>query len=76
AAIVLWERFPERRDAWLCMFVAAWLALVSSTPLTKALIDYAESRIVVQFAVPVMGVIGWLAIRVLAATPQPPLDKV
>src|SRR6185437_7243081 len=76
AAIVLWERFPERRDAWLCMFVAAWLALVSSTPLTKALIDYAESRIVVQFSVPVMGAIGWIAMRILAATPRPAMAKV
>jgi len=75
AAVVLWERFPERRDAWLCLFVASWLALIASTPLTKALLDYAESRIVVQFSVPVMGAIGWIAIRILAATPRPAMAK-
>lgn len=63
AAIVLWERVPEKRDAWLVLFTAAWLVLAASTPLTKVQIDYMNLPGVVQIAIPVMGLIGWLVIR-------------
>ncbi len=65
AAIVLWERFPERRDAWLCLFVLAWLVLAASTPLAKIQIDNLKLPGVVQLAIPAMGLIGWIVIRTL-----------
>lgn len=65
ATIVLWERFPERRDVWLCLFVLAWLVLAVSTPLAKLQIDYLKPPGVVQLAIPVMGIVGWLVIREL-----------
>lgn len=68
AAVVLWERFPERRDAWLCLFAAAWLVLAVSTPLAKVQLDYLHPPAVVQVAVPVMGLVGWLVARELAAS--------
>lgn len=66
AAVVLWERFPERREGWLCLFTLAWLILAVSTPLAKVQIDYLNPPAVVQVAVPVMGLVGWLVIRELA----------
>ena len=71
---MLWERFPERRDVWLCLFVLAWLVLAASTPLAKVQIDYLKPPGVFQFAVPVMGIVGWLVIRELARQPAVP-DK-
>ena len=65
AAIVLWERFPDRRDVWLCMFVLAWLVLAASTPLAKIQIDNLKLPGVVQLAIPAMGLIGWLVAREL-----------
>ena len=63
AAIVLWERFPERRDVWLCLFVTAWLVLAASTPLAKIQIDNLKLPGVMQLAIPVMGVIGWRVVK-------------
>lgn len=65
SAIVLWERFPEQRHVWLCLFVVAWVALAASTPLAKVQIDYLKLPRVLQVAVPVMGLIGWLVVREL-----------
>jgi len=73
AAIVLWERLPERRDTWLVLFTAAWLVLAASTPLAKVQIDYMNLPGVVQIAVPVMGAIGWLAMREAGKIGTPPL---
>lgn len=67
AAVVLWERFPGRREAWLCLFTLAWAALAASTPLAKVQIDYLHPPAVIQLAVPVMGLVGWLVVRELAA---------
>lgn len=64
AAVVLWERLPERRDTWLCLFALAWLALAVSTPL--ALWQIKHLPVAVQVSVPVLGVVGWLAARELA----------
>jgi alpha-1,2-mannosyltransferase len=72
AALVLWERFPERRDAWLCLFTLTWAVLAASTPLAKVQIDYLKTPGTAQLAVPIMGIVGWLAIRELA---RPSLDK-
>ena len=66
AAIVLWERFPERRDAWLCLFALAWLALAVSTVAAKVQIDR-QWPVALQPSVPVLGVVGWLAARELMA---------
>jgi hypothetical protein len=66
AAVVLWVRFPERRDVWVCLFVAAWLVLAVSTPLAKVQIDYLKWPSIVQIAVPVLGTVGALAFRELA----------
>jgi hypothetical protein len=67
AAIVLWKKFPERRDAWLCLFVAAWLVLAASTPFSKMQIDYLRPPGILQIAIPVMGIVGWLVIKELAS---------
>lgn len=66
AAIVLWQRVPDRRDVWLVLFTVAWIALAISTTLAKGQIDYLQPPFVVQIAVPVMGVVGWRAMRELA----------
>jgi hypothetical protein len=86
AAVVLWDRVPERRDAWLTLFAAAWLALTVSTLLTKLQIEGLNvntamlsvhtppSPAPIQASIPILGVVGWLAARELrrgAATPQP-----
>jgi hypothetical protein len=67
AAVVLWDRFPGSRDAWLCLFTLTWLALAVSTPLAKSQID-AKLPVAVQLAVPVLGLVGWLAARELERT--------
>jgi hypothetical protein len=64
AAVVLWEEFPAQRAAWLVLFTLTWLALGSSTPLA-ALQLRADFPVVVQVAVPVMGIVGWLTAREL-----------
>ena len=66
AAVVLWERFPQSRDAWLCLFALAWVALAVSTPL--ALFQIKHLPVAVQVSVPFLGVVGWLAARELART--------
>ena len=43
----------------------AWVALAASTPLAKVQIDYLKLPRVLQVAVPVMGLIGWLVVREL-----------
>jgi hypothetical protein len=65
AAVVLWERFPEKRNLWLMVFVAAWVVLAASTPLAKVQIDYLKPPGVLQIAVPVMGLIGAVVMRQL-----------
>lgn len=71
AAIVLWERFPANRDAWLPWFTAAWLVLAASTPLAKAQIDWLKPPGTLQIAIPVMGVVGWVVMRKLVERPRP-----
>lgn len=63
AAVVLWEKFPDRRAAWLCLFVLAWAGLAVSTPLTRLQLTYWP--VAVQVSVPVLGAVGWLAARTL-----------
>jgi alpha-1,2-mannosyltransferase len=65
AGVVLWERFPQRRDAWLCLFALAWVALTVSTPLAQFQIN--RLPVAVQVSVPLLGVVGWLAARELTA---------
>lgn len=64
-AVVLWERFPERRDTWLPLFALAWAILAVSTPLAKWQIDRLPAA--VQLSIPVMAVVGWRAARVLTS---------
>lgn len=64
AAIVLWERLPQGRSVWLCLFALAWIALAISTPL--AVVQIKHLPIAVQVSVPVLGVVGWLAAKELA----------
>jgi len=66
ACVVLWENFPERRDAWLCLFVPTWIALTISTTFALVQIRYLHLPVVVQVSVPIMGVVGWLSARELA----------
>lgn len=68
AAVVLWERFPNRRDAWRCLFATAWAALAVSTPLAMVQRRLLHWSVVLQVSIPVLGVIGWLVARQLAAT--------
>lgn len=65
AAVVLWRRFPGRRDAWLCLLAVAWLVLMVSTPLALVQIRYLHPPAVVQVAVPVMGWVSWRVAREL-----------
>ncbi|MBX9624804.1 MAG: DUF2029 domain-containing protein [Gemmataceae bacterium] len=66
AAVVLWTEYPGRRDAWVCLFTAAWVALTFSTIAAKGQIDHLPAGSpVVQFGVPVMGWVGWRVAREL-----------
>jgi len=68
AAVVLWERFPDSRDVWLCLFAMAWVALAVSVPLAKSQIA-AKWPVAIQVGVPVVGLVGWLSARELARSP-------
>jgi hypothetical protein len=59
AAVVLWERFPDSRDAWLCLFALAWVALAITTPMAQRQFA-AGLPLTLQIGVPVLGVVGWL----------------
>jgi hypothetical protein len=74
AAIVLWERFPDRRDAWLTLFAVTWLVLGTSTTIAKLQIDR-HWPVVLQYSVPVLGVVGWLMARELARPRGQPVDS-
>ncbi|MBX9581801.1 MAG: DUF2029 domain-containing protein [Gemmataceae bacterium] len=65
AAVVLWQESPGRRDAWLCLFVAGWLALLVGTPLAKLEIEHLPPGPVVQVSVLLMGWVGWRVAREL-----------
>jgi hypothetical protein len=65
AAVVLWDRVPESRDAWLCLFALVWVGLAISTPLAKSQFAAGGSE-VVQVGVPMLGLAGWLTTRELA----------
>ena len=52
----------------------AWLVLGTSTTLTKLQIDRRWS-VVVQYSVPVLGVVGWLMARELARPRGQPVDS-
>lgn len=65
AAVVLWERFPDSRDAWTVVFALAWLALAVTVPLAK-MQTTAAWPVAVQVGVPLLGWAGWLAARELA----------
>jgi hypothetical protein len=65
AAVVLWERFPDLRDAWLCLWAAVWVGLAISTSLAKSQ-AMAGWPVVFQLGVPLLGAAGWLSARELA----------
>jgi alpha-1,2-mannosyltransferase len=65
AAVVLWERFPASRDVWLPLFVLVWLVLAVGTPLAAVQIRK-ELPVIVQFSVPMLGLVGWLGAWELA----------
>lgn len=65
ACVVLWERFPGRRDAWLCLFALAWLALTISTTVARVQIQQLHLLCVVQISAPLLGVAGLYASREL-----------
>jgi hypothetical protein len=64
ACVVLWEEFPERRDAWLCLFALAWIGLTISTPI--ALFQIKHLPFAVQVGVPILGIVGWCSARQLS----------
>ena len=66
-AVVLWERLPASRDVWLCLFALAWAALAVSTTLTLVQIRHLKLPVAVQISIPVLGAVGWLAAKELAA---------
>jgi hypothetical protein len=66
AAVVLWERFPTRRDAWLVLFLPAWLALTVSTTFSLVQMKYTGLPVTFQVSIPVQGIVGWLVMRELA----------
>ncbi|HJZ54306.1 MAG TPA: glycosyltransferase family 87 protein, partial [Gemmataceae bacterium] len=88
AAVVLWERLPERRDAWLTLFAMTWGVLLVSTILaqfqTEGLgmdLGFLRFRIeggfpvVFQLSVPVLGAVGVLAARELGTVARSPVDR-
>ena len=68
AAVVLWERRPASRDAWVCLLALAWAGLAVTVPLALGQIRLALP-VVLQAGVPVLGAVGWLAARELARSP-------
>lgn len=66
AGVVLWERFPQRRDVWLCLFAMTWAALAASTPLSLVQEKVLKLPAVVQVSVPIMAFVGWRSARELA----------
>jgi alpha-1,2-mannosyltransferase len=74
AAVVLWERFPDRRGAWLTLFAVTWLALNTSTTVAKFQIDR-HWPVVLQYSVPVLGAVGWLTARELARAGGQPVGS-
>ena len=75
AGLVLWERYPQHRETWLCLFAAAWIVLVASTPVSLVQEKFMGLPAVLQISVPVMGLVGWLAARQLT-TARPPSARV
>lgn len=65
AAVVLWERFPDRRDAWLPLFALAWLALTVSTTATLVQVRYLHLPGQLQVSIPVLGYVGYRVFREL-----------
>jgi hypothetical protein len=76
AAVVLWEQFPDRRDAWLPIFALGWIGLTVSTlvalvqirdiqPLLRDSFEF-EGLPTLQVSIPVLGLVGWAVARVLA----------
>jgi hypothetical protein len=72
AAVVLWERFPARRDTWLPLFTLAWLALTISTTATLVQVRYLHLPAQLQVSIPVLGYVGFRVFRDLGrANPTP-----
>jgi hypothetical protein len=71
AGLVLWTRYPPGRDVWLCLFAISWIVLAASTPVSLLQEKFLGLPAVVQFSVPVMGAVGWLAARELMKSPAP-----
>lgn len=69
AAVVLWEKFQASRNAWLCIFAIAWIALAISVTLSSMQIR-ADWPVVLQIGVPLLGCCGWLTARELARSPE------
>jgi hypothetical protein len=65
AAVIVWERFPQSREAWLCLFVSAGVALMVSTPLTLLQLRTLGLPAAVQISIPLLGGIGLLTAREL-----------
>jgi alpha-1,2-mannosyltransferase len=66
AGVVLWKRYPNHRDAWLCLFLLAWAGLTISTTFAYVQIRFLDWPCVVQISIPILGVVGWLGARELA----------
>jgi len=71
-AVLLWERVPEKRDDWRLIFALAWIALMISTPIARFLFESTQDAHghgwAIQLSVPVLGIIGIWAARVLRGT--------
>jgi alpha-1,2-mannosyltransferase len=67
--VVLWEKLPDSRDVWLCLFALAWVGLAISTALAKSQMA-AKWPAVIQIGVPVLGLVGWLAAKELARSSE------
>ena len=61
AGIVLWERLPESRNVWLCLYAITWVVLAASTPLALVQEKYLRLPGVVQISIPAMAFVGWRA---------------
>jgi hypothetical protein len=73
AAVVLWERFPDRRDTWVPLFALAWLALTVSTTVTLVQVRYLHLPAQLQLSIPVLGYVGYRVFREIGRV-NPTLD--
>ena len=62
-AVLLWERVPQKRDAWVVLFGVVWAVMFVATPLSEY--PFRHWGFAVQISVPVLAAVAVLAAREL-----------